>query len=132
MAKDEINAFLGVGTSYEGKLQFQGSVRIDGHFLGQIDSDGTLVVGQEARIDGQVSVAGLILSGLIQGNVVAANKVVMHKTARLQGSLRTPCLVMEEGALLDGELMMSKNRPAPEEHAGRTGAEESFSSPDYS
>jgi cytoskeletal protein CcmA (bactofilin family) len=111
MPRDEINAFLGVGTSYEGKLQFQGSVRIDGNFLGQIDSDGTLVVGQDAKVNGQVSVVSLILSGFIQGDIVAATKVIMHKTARLQGSLRTPCLVMEEGALLDGKLTMSKSSP---------------------
>jgi cytoskeletal protein CcmA (bactofilin family) len=107
MAKDEINAFLGVGTSYEGKLQFQGSVRIDGAFFGQIDSDGTLIVGQEAKIDGQIEVASLILSGFIQGKVVASTKVIMHASARLQGSLRSPCLVMEEGAVLDGEVLMT-------------------------
>lgn len=113
MAKDEINAFLGVGTSYEGKLQFQGSVRIDGEFVGQIDSDGTLVVGQEAKIDGRIVVASLILSGFIQGQIVATNKVIMHKTARLQGSLRSPCLVMEEGAVLDGEVLMTKKDESP-------------------
>lgn len=130
MAKDVISAFLGVGTSYEGKLQFQGSVRIDGDFLGQINSDGTLIVGQEAKIDGQVSVASLILSGFIQGHIMVATKVIMHKTARLQGSLRTPCLVMEEGALLDGELIMSKNRHDLDEQVVRADAEGSFSSPD--
>lgn len=113
MAKDEINAFLGVGTSYEGKLQFQGSVRIDGEFIGQIDSDGTLIVGQEAKIDGHIVVGSLILSGAIQGQIVAANKVIMHKTARLQGSLRSPCLVMEEGAVLDGEVLMTKKGESP-------------------
>lgn len=120
MAKDEINAFLGVGTSYEGKLQFQGSVRIDGTFLGQIDSDGTLIVGQEAKIDGQIVVASLILSGFIQGQIVASTKVIMHKTARLQGSLRSPCLVMEEGAVLDGEVLMTRkdeNHGKPDDHA---------------
>lgn len=107
MAKDEINAFLGVGTSYEGKLQFQGSVRIDGEFLGQITSEGTLIVGQEAKIDGQIAVSCLILSGFVKGKVEAANKVVMHKSARLQGALHSPCLVMEEGAVLDGEIYMT-------------------------
>jgi cytoskeletal protein CcmA (bactofilin family) len=82
-------------------------VRIDGAFFGQIDSDGTLIVGQEAKIDGQIEVASLILSGFIQGKVVASTKVIMHASARLQGSLRSPCLVMEEGAVLDGEVLMT-------------------------
>ncbi len=107
MSKDEINAFLGAGTSYEGKLQFQGAVRIDGKFLGQIDSDGTLIVGQDAKIDGDVTVGSLILSGFLHGQVTAADKVVLHKTAHLQGKLRTPSLIMEEGAVMDGDIQMS-------------------------
>lgn len=122
MAKDEINAFLGVGTSYEGKLQFQGSVRIDGDFLGQITSEGTLIVGQEAKIDGQISVSCLILSGFVKGNVEAASKVVIHKSARLQGALHSPCLVMEEGAVLDGEVHMSGDHP----HHGLQGDDGGF------
>lgn len=114
MGKDEINAFLGAGTSYEGKLQFQGSVRIDGAFLGQIDSEGTLIVGQEAKIDGQAGVGTLVLSGFFKGQVVAKDKAILHKTAHLEGSLRTPTLVMEEGAVLDGEVAMS----APVEQFG--------------
>ena len=114
MAKDEINAFLGTGTSYEGALQFQGSVRIDGHFQGRIDSEGTLVVGQEAKVEGEITVGSLILSGLVQGQIRAENKAVLHKTARLQGSLHTPTLIVEEGAMLDGDVIMSKTATAPE------------------
>ena len=49
MARDEINAFLGSGTDYQGKLNFQGAVRIDGNFNGEVESEGTLVVGREAK-----------------------------------------------------------------------------------
>ncbi|MBC17834.1 conserved protein of unknown function [Pseudodesulfovibrio profundus] len=106
MARDEINAFLGAGTNYEGRLHFQGAVRIDGNFRGEVESDGTLVVGQEASVEGQVNVGQLVLSGKIQGEVAAKNKVVLHKTANLQGNIRTPVLVVEEGAVLEGQLDM--------------------------
>ena len=106
MARDEINAFLGAGTNYQGKLHFQGAVRIDGNFQGEVVSDGTLVVGQEAVVEGQIRVGQLVLSGNIQGEVEAQNKVVLHKTANLQGNIRTPVLVVEEGAVLEGQLTM--------------------------
>lgn len=106
MARDEINAFLGAGTNYQGKLHFQGAVRVDGNFQGEVVSDGTLVVGQEAVVEGQVRVGQLVLSGNIQGEVEAKNKVVLHKTANLQGNIRTPVLVVEEGAVLEGQLTM--------------------------
>ena len=112
MARDEINAFLGAGTNYQGKLHFQGAVRIDGNFHGEVVSDGTLVVGQEAVVEGQIRVGQLVLSGNIQGEVEAKNKVVLHKTANLQGNIRTPVLVVEEGAVLEGQLTMGSQETA--------------------
>ena len=115
MARDEINAFLGAGTNYQGKLHFQGAVRIDGNFQGEVVSDGTLVVGQEAVVEGQIKVGQLVLSGNIQGEVEAKSKVVLHKTANLQGNIRTPVLVVEEGAVLEGQLLMGSLDSAPRE-----------------
>lgn len=109
MAKDEINAFLGAGTNYHGRLHFQGAVRIDGNFQGEVESDGTLVIGQEAVVEGQIKVGQLVLSGRIRGEVSARDKVVLHKTADLQGDIRTPVLVVEEGAVLEGKLTMGQD-----------------------
>ena len=114
MAKDEINAFLGVGTAYEGKLHFQGAVRIDGGFTGEIVSDGTLIVGKDAQVRGQINVGQLILSGHLQGEVTAAKKVMLHKTANLVGSLSTPVLGIEEGAVLEGQVAMGSSRTGAE------------------
>lgn len=112
MAKDEINAFLGAGTNYQGKLNFDGSVRIDGTFTGEIQSEGTLIVGKDAKVQGQIWVGQLILSGHLEGEIEAAVKVVLHKTANLVGSMSTPTLVIEEGAVLEGQVSMSKSQVA--------------------
>ncbi|WP_029897288.1 bactofilin family protein [Desulfohalovibrio reitneri] len=109
MAKDEINAFLGAGTSYQGKLNFQGSVRIDGAFQGEVTSEGTLVVGQEADVEGTIDVGQLVLSGRMNGEVRARERVVLHRTANLHGTLITPVLVMEEGAVIDGRITMTSD-----------------------
>lgn len=113
MAKDEINAFLGAGTTYQGKLFFEGSVRIDGNFTGEIKSEGTLIIGKEAKVQGQVQVGQLILSGNLDGEIQAAKKVVVHKTGNLQGSMDTPSLVVEEGAILEGQVQMGKPQSKP-------------------
>lgn len=119
MAKDEINAFLGAGTTYHGRLNFQGSVRIDGNFSGEVESDGTLVVGKEANVEGTLRVGELVLSGKLTGEVAASRKVVLNKSADLQGNLSTPVLVVEEGAVLEGQLTMGASPeaipPAPDE-----------------
>lgn len=106
MAKDEINAFLGAGTSYEGKLHFEGSVRIDGDFEGEVSSEGTLIIGQDAKVKGVIHVGQLVLSGNLRGTIEAREKVVLHRTAHLVGCVSTPSLVMEEGSVLEGQVSM--------------------------
>jgi cytoskeletal protein CcmA (bactofilin family) len=113
MAKDEINAFLGAGTSYEGRLSFQGSVRIDGNFQGEVESEGVLVVGREAFIRGQVKVGQLISSGRIEGEIAAKERCVFHKTASFKGAVVTPALVVEDGAVIDGSVSMNTNGTPP-------------------
>ena len=108
MGKDEINAFLGAGTNYHGRLHFQGSVRIDGNFSGEVESDGTLVIGREAHVEGTIAVGQLVLSGQLTGEVLANKKVVLNKSAELHGNIRTPVLVVEEGAVLEGKLTMGE------------------------
>lgn len=106
MARDEINAFLGSETIYKGDLSFEGAVHIDGVFSGSINSEGTLIVGQGAKITGTIKVGSIIVSGTIEGEVKVSQRAVLHKTAVLVGRLIVKLLVMEEGAILDGNLRM--------------------------
>jgi len=109
MSKEEINAFLGAGTVYQGRLSFQGAVRIDGSYSGEVISDGSLIVGKDAEIEGMLNVGDLLLSGRFTGEVQAKRRVTIHRTGVLQGTVRTPALVMEEGGLLDGQVVMQGN-----------------------
>lgn len=108
MSKEEINAFLGAGTVYNGKLAFQGAVRIDGEFTGEVNSEGALIVGKDAIIEGTLHVGELILAGAFHGEVFAKKRVTIHKTGTLEGTMHTPALVVEEGATIDGHTSMRK------------------------
>ena len=106
-----LTAFIDQGSSFEGKLSFKDTVRIDGHFSGQITSENTLVVGETGVIEADIRSQTVIVSGTIHGNVTAAKRVVLHKTARLDGDVETPSMVMEEGAVLNGKLNMASAAP---------------------
>lgn len=108
MSKEEINAFLGAGTVYNGRLAFQGAVRIDGEFTGEVLSEGALIVGKDAIIEGTLDVGELILAGVFRGDVHAKKRVTIHKTGTLEGTIQTPALIVEEGAVIDGQTSMSK------------------------
>ena len=102
-----LTAFIDQGSSFEGKLSFKDTVRIDGHFSGEITSENTLVVGESGVIEADIRSQTVIVSGTIHGNVLASKRVVLHKSARLDGDVETPSLVMEEGAVLNGKLNMA-------------------------
>lgn len=109
MAKDEI-AYLGSDTVYEGKLTFKGTVRIEGRFTGDIASEGTLNVGKDAQVRGNLAVGELLLSGHFNGEAMAKRRVVLYSTGVFEGNLQTPRLLTEEGAIIEGQINMRANQ----------------------
>lgn len=104
---NDLQAFLDVGTSFEGKVTFKGVVRIDGHLRGEAHADGTLVVGRTGVIEADVTVHELIVEGRVTGSVVARHRVELAPGARLEGGLETPRLTVAEGAQLTARVRMS-------------------------
>ena len=103
---DAITAFLGAGAEYRGQFHFQGVARIDGGVIGDILSDGTLVLGEGSLVEGRIRVAELIANGRIVGDVEASQRVVLSKRAHLEGNLLAPVVVIEDGAMLNGTVRM--------------------------
>jgi len=103
---NDLNAFLGVGTEYRGKLDFVGAVRIDGTFEGEITTDGDLILGREASIVGTIRVGRLISNGRVEGDVTVKHRTTLEKTASLKGTLSTPKLVVQDGAIIEGRIIM--------------------------
>jgi cytoskeletal protein CcmA (bactofilin family) len=103
----EVTTLLGHGSEFHGKLTFEGAVRIDGRFSGEIVSEGILVVGQEADIEADVVVRSLVVQGRISGSLTAQETLELRAPARVRGSLNAPQLSMEKGVVFDGTCEMS-------------------------
>jgi cytoskeletal protein CcmA (bactofilin family) len=103
-----LTAFIDQGSEFEGKLSFKDTVRIDGHFKGEIGSENTLIVGETGEIEASIRSRTVVVSGAVVGDVVATRQLILHKTGRLQGNVETASLVVEEGAVLNGQLSMSR------------------------
>ena len=103
-----VNAFVGRGVQFKGIISYNGTVRIDGHLEGEIHTEGTLLVGEEAVINATVSAGTIICKGKITGDIQAKEKVKLRAPAVLNGSLITPALSMEEGVLFNGHCEMTK------------------------
>jgi cytoskeletal protein CcmA (bactofilin family) len=103
---DEVNAFLGQGTEFQGQLKFDGTVRIDGTCRGEIHATGTLVVGEGGRVEAEVQCGTLIVHGEVVGNVQASHRVEALAPAKMTGNIQTPVLVINEGVVFEGNVRM--------------------------
>ncbi len=107
-----ISGLLEKGCEFEGKLTFEGTVRINGKFVGEIFSDGTLIVGEGASIDGRVDVGNMIIHGEVTGNIRAKDRIEMHTPAVVQGDINAQTLVIDEGVIFEGSCSMGKKSSA--------------------
>jgi cytoskeletal protein CcmA (bactofilin family) len=104
-----LSAFIDQGSEFEGKLSFRDTVRIDGRFRGEIASENTLIVGETGEINATIRSNTVVVSGLVEGDIQAARKVVLHKTARVVGNIEAASLVVEEGAEIHGQIRMKND-----------------------
>ena len=108
--RDEINAFLGRDTEFEGKLSFSGAVRIDCRFKGEIFTEGTLIVGESAVIESNIQVSLIIISGEIRGNIIADERIEIHAPGKVFGNIQAPTVVIDEGVLFEGNCKMRETK----------------------
>ena len=102
----EFYTFLGKGVDFKGKAQFEGTVRVDGNFEGEITIDDTLIIGETALIKGTITGGTIVSSGRIEGIITANKKIQLLKPAVLIGDVHTPTFSMEEGVYFQGECDM--------------------------
>lgn len=104
----EVIAFVGKGVEFKGTIIYSGTVRIDGHLEGEIETDGVLVVGEGAVIAAKVTAGTVISQGRITGDVIAKEKIKLLAPAIMNGSVAAPLLSIEEGVLFNGSLEMKR------------------------
>ncbi len=113
MEKDVIKAFLGDDTEFQGLLTFEGTVRIDGIFKGEIRTKDNLIIGESATVQAEVNVGTIMVQGRMEGNVIATSKLHITSKGRLTGNVTTPALHIEDGAILEGSISMTKPSSGP-------------------
>ena len=104
----QISAILDQGSSFEGKLTFEGTVQIGGHFKGEIFTKDTIVINPGSKVLAQIEAENIIISGYVEGNLFARKRVIMHPPAVFKGTVTTPSLRIDEGVVFEGASYMPK------------------------
>ncbi len=105
--KESGQSYIGEGTTVEGKIFCEGSLRVDGKVKGEIDIKGVLTVGEKGIIDSNIKAGEVVLMGIINGNVVSDRKVEIFNSGKLNGDVQTPKIAIEEGGVLEGKCTMN-------------------------
>lgn len=108
-----VGGFVGGTSTLSGEINFRGMMRVDGKVTGRVASDdGTLIVSPGGRVEAEVSVVVAKISGEVAGDITASERVELGRTARVSGNIQTPALVVEDGAIFEGNCRMSQRREA--------------------
>lgn len=114
----ELTGFLDDGTEFTGQMKFTGTMRIDGKYEGTIKSDSTLIIGESASIKAEsLEVGQISINGYVEGKIVAKERIEIHSKGKVLGTIKTPILVIDDGAVLQGQCDMDQKavekRPEP-------------------
>ena len=114
-----LNSFFGEGTFMNGILKFNGALRFDGRFEGEIITNDTFIIGKTGVISANISTGTLFNSGEVAGNVSANHKIAIHSEGKILGNIKTPILYIQEGAQFDGNCEMQRERKERTTTAGQ-------------
>ena len=103
----QFKAYMGEDTVFNGSLNFDGTVRIDGKFEGQVTTADTLIIGETGHLMAEISAGTVICMGYVEGTVMASQKIEIHSTSKVVGNIKSPALYIELGGVLDGTCDMT-------------------------
>lgn len=107
--QSKIDSLIGAGTRIEGNITFSGGLRVDGEIKGNVSSEkgvaSTLVISEQARIEGQIDVAHVVINGTVVGPVSASDSLELQSSARVTGDVEYHQLEMQQGAVVQGRLI---------------------------
>ncbi|MSQ49834.1 MAG: polymer-forming cytoskeletal protein [Betaproteobacteria bacterium] len=107
--QNHIDSLIGATTRIEGNVFFSGGLRVDGVVRGNIvalaDQPGTLVLSEQARIDGEVQAAHVVVNGTITGSVNARETLELQTSSRVKGDVHYKSIEIQQGAVIEGRLV---------------------------
>jgi cytoskeletal protein CcmA (bactofilin family) len=123
IASDAAPAFISEGSEITGNCSFSGAVVLSGTAKGEIQATATLTVGRPGRLEARLRAPVVIVEGEVIGSIVASERIEIREHARVFGDLETAVLVIEEGAIVEGQTKSSQKHDGVVGKTRRAGAD---------
>jgi len=98
-----INSIIGEGAHFSGDISLNGLFRIDGDFYGNIKKADKVLIGRNGRAQCSIHAGTVVVGGVVKGDIVSTEKVVVLSTGMVIGNIATPRLMVEDGVVLNGK-----------------------------
>ncbi len=108
-----VDTLIGKNTTFEGNIKLGGIIRIDGKVKGEISSTGDVIIGEDAKVIGNIMCNNIIISGIVEGNITAKEQLRLTSTAKLSGDTSMNCFITDEGAQVNGKCIMVDKKSSP-------------------
>lgn len=112
MNPNTTDTLIGEGTTFEGRIKSEASIRIEGGITGDIECAGDVIIGERGVVKSNISARDVILAGNVNGNVITSGKLTITSTGSLQGNISAASFIIEEGGLFQGNSKMETAQPA--------------------
>jgi cytoskeletal protein CcmA (bactofilin family) len=106
---ESVISIIGPGMTVIGECQTDGTIRIEGRVEGIVRAGKAVVVGRDGAVDGDVITQDAVISGRVNGTLIAESRLELQATCRIDGEVRARRMQLEEGALLNGRVQMGEN-----------------------
>jgi len=103
---DQVDTIIGKETQFKGTISTKGTVRIDGHFEGDVSAGCDVIIGETGKVNAQIKARNALLAGLVNGNLDVSDKLELLPTAKLSGDIKAGVLIVGEGAVYRGACEM--------------------------
>lgn len=104
-----INTVIGKGSEIKGNIKVNGVVRIDGDIDGNLETDGNVIIGENARIRGNINAKSIIVGGIVLGNIFANESVKVLANSIVIGDILSHKVQIEDDALVNGKCISIRN-----------------------
>ncbi len=105
-----VNSIIGEGTTLRGDFDLNGLLRIDGAFYGKVRTNGKVLIGKNGRAECEIVAGTVVIGGDVKGEITATERITLLSTGVLNGSIRTPRLIIEEGVVFNGKCEIIENK----------------------
>ncbi len=123
--------YFGAGSKLEGKIHLAGATKIDGCLDGELTTRSPLFIGERAELNAEINGTSIVIAGIVKGTITGTERIELRPTAKVNGSLTSPALVVNEGAYLEGYCSVNRmtaleREPGPSETGELGNAQVSF------